>query len=61
MTHDPVTASPDERLASIKEKLDVGNFHSIPVVVSGKLVGVVTDRDRRLFTGRLADIEAAKR
>jgi acetoin utilization protein AcuB len=55
----PVTANPTERLSSIKEKFDAGNFRSIPVVSSGKLVGVVTDRDLRLFAGKLADTEAS--
>jgi CBS domain-containing protein len=59
MTHDPVTATPEERLSSIKEKFDAGNFRSIPVLAGGKLVGVVTDRDLRLFAGKLADTEAS--
>jgi acetoin utilization protein AcuB len=59
MTHSPVTASPDERLSSIKEKFDDGNFRSIPVVAGGKLVGMVTERDLRLFAGKLADTEAS--
>jgi nucleotide-binding universal stress UspA family protein len=59
MTHNPVTANPGERLSSIKEKFDAGNFRSIPVVSSGKLVGVVTDRELRLFAGKLADTEAS--
>jgi len=58
MTHNPVTASPAERLSTIKDKFDSGNFRSIPIVSSGKLVGLVTDRDLRLFTGKLADTEA---
>ena len=58
MTHNPVTASPAERLSTIKEKFDSGNFRSIPIVSSGKLVGLVTDRDLRLFAGKLADTEA---
>jgi acetoin utilization protein AcuB len=58
MTHDPVTATPEERLSSIKEKFDAGNFRSIPIVSAGKLVGIVTDRDLRLLAGKLADTEA---
>jgi CBS domain-containing protein/nucleotide-binding universal stress UspA family protein len=58
MTHNPVTAAPHERLSSIQEKFEAGNFRSIPVVSEGKLDGIVTDRDLKLFTGRLADVEA---
>ena len=58
MTHNPETATPQEKLSSIKDKFEAGNFRSIPVVSDGKLVGIVTDRDLRLFAGRLADIEA---
>lgn len=58
MTHNPTTATPQEKLSSIKEKFEAGNFRSIPVVSDGKLVGIVTDRDLRLFAGRLADAEA---
>ncbi|MBV8358805.1 MAG: CBS domain-containing protein [Deltaproteobacteria bacterium] len=59
ITHNSVTATPEERLSSIKEKFDDGNFHSIPVVSGGKRVGIVTDRDLRLFAGKLADTEAS--
>jgi acetoin utilization protein AcuB len=58
MTHNPVTATPEERLSSIKEKFDAGNFRSMPVVSSGRLIGVLTDRELRLFAGKLADTEA---
>ena len=58
MTHNPVTANPQERLSAIKEKFDAGNFRSIPVIAAGKLLGVVTDRDLRSFAGKLADTEA---
>jgi acetoin utilization protein AcuB len=58
MTHNPVTANPEERLSAIKEKFDAGNFRSIPVIAAGKLLGVVTDRDLRLFAGKLTDTEA---
>src|SRR5215472_13071333 len=44
MTHNPVTATPDERLSSIKEKFETGNFRSLPIVSAGKLVGVVSER-----------------
>jgi acetoin utilization protein AcuB len=59
MTHNPVTATAEERLSSIKEKFEAGNFRSIPVVSGGKLVGMVTDRDLPLFAGKLADTEAS--
>lgn len=57
MTHNPVTAAPQERLSSIQEKFEAGNFRSIPVISEGKLVGILTDCDLKLFAGRLADVE----
>ena len=58
MTHNPVTAAPLEKLSSIREKFEAGNFRSIPVISDGKLVGILTDRELKLFAGRLADTEA---
>ena len=58
MTHNPVTAAPNEKLSSIKEKFEAGNFRAIPVVSEDKLVGIVTESDLKLFAGRIADIEA---
>lgn len=59
MTHNPVTATPQEKLSSIRQKFEAGHFRSIPVVSDGKLVGIVTDRDLGLFTGRLDDTQAS--
>jgi nucleotide-binding universal stress UspA family protein len=59
MTCNPVTAAPQEKLSAIKEKFEAGNFRSIPVVSDAKLVGIVTDRALRLFTGRLEDTQAS--
>jgi CBS domain-containing protein len=58
MTYNPATAAPQEKLSSIKQRLETGNFRSLPVVSDGKLVGVVTDRDVRIFTGKLDDTSA---
>jgi nucleotide-binding universal stress UspA family protein len=59
MTHNPVIATSEERLSSIQEKMDAGSFHSIPIVTSGRLVGIVMERDMRLFTGKFADTKAS--
>lgn len=58
MTHNPVTATPEEKLSSIKEKIEAGDFRSVPVVSDDKLVGIVTEADLRLFSGRLDDAQA---
>lgn len=58
MTTNPVTASPDEKLSSIRDKMNAGGFRSIPVVEKETVIGVVTDRDIRLCTGYLEDTAA---
>ena len=58
MTYNPATATPQEKLSSIKARFEAGGFRSLPVVSAGRLVGVVTDRDLKTFTGRLDDTQA---
>ena len=53
MTRDPVTIGPDERLASAKTLMEAGRFRRLPVVDSGKLVGIITERDLRQHEGYL--------
>ncbi len=56
MTRDPVTVAPDTSLAEVRAKLRQGGFRFIPVVDEGRLVGVITDRDVRLYSQE-ADLE----
>lgn len=57
MTHNPVTVAPGDKLAAVQAKMEEGDFRSLPVVESGKLLGIVTDRDLKLWVGRLAEAE----
>jgi CBS domain-containing protein len=57
MTPSPVVAAPDEQLASVRAKMLSGGFRSVPVLSSGKLAGIVTDRDLRRHEGYLDHTE----
>lgn len=57
MTKDPVSVAPDASLAEVRAKLRGGGFRFVPVVDEGRLVGVITDRDIRLYSAQAADIE----
>jgi acetoin utilization protein AcuB len=60
MTLDPVTASPDEKLSSVQQKMFEGGFRCVPVVKEGKPIGIVTDRDIKAHTGFWDHTEAFK-
>lgn len=47
MSVDPVTVEPKDSLQKVVELLRRRDIRSVPVVESGKLVGIVTDRDVR--------------
>jgi acetoin utilization protein AcuB len=47
MSVDPVTVDPKDSLQRVVELLRRRDIRSVPVVESGKLVGIVTDRDVR--------------
>jgi acetoin utilization protein AcuB len=47
MTRGVVTASPDTRLAEGRRLLDEHRIRHLPVVVDGRLAGIVSDRDLR--------------
>jgi len=47
MTPDPYTVGPDADIMSTFRLLKKHNFHQVPVVDGGKIVGIVTDRDLR--------------
>jgi acetoin utilization protein AcuB len=50
MTPDPVTVVPEDSLRLARDRMAEGNFRRLPVVQSGRLVGIVTDRDLRRAT-----------
>lgn len=47
MSVDPVTVAPNDSLQRVVELLRRRDIRAVPVVESGKLVGIVTDRDVR--------------
>jgi acetoin utilization protein AcuB len=53
MTSDPVTIRQHDTLSSAKTIMDAGGFRRVPVVEEGQLVGILTERDVREFTGYL--------
>jgi len=53
MTSDPVTIDPHENLSKAKSIMDTGHFRRVPVVEDGRLVGILTERDLREYTGYL--------
>ena len=57
MTHSPVAASPNEKLAAVRTRMHEGGFRSTPVLDGGKLVGIITDRDLRRNAADLANTE----
>lgn len=58
MSSSPAVASPDEKLSTIQERMQRGNFRCAPVLEQGRLVGIITDRDIRGHMGRLDKVEA---
>lgn len=60
MTRNPVTAGPDEKLSSLRDKMLEGGFRCVPIVKDGVPVGIVTDRDIGVHTGYLERTEAFK-
>jgi len=53
MTHNPVTAALEDKLATVEAKMHAGDFRAVPVVTDDTVVGIITDRDLRNFTGKL--------
>ena len=45
MTPDPDVARPQDTLREVAERMQSGDYGSMPVVEEGRLIGVVTDRD----------------
>jgi len=57
MTKNPIVVESKDSLATVRRKMDQGNFHRVPVVDDGKLVGIVSDRDLRQHVGSLGDVK----
>jgi acetoin utilization protein AcuB len=53
MTSDPVTIGQHDTLSNAKTIMDAGRFRRVPVVDDGRLVGILTERDLREYTGSL--------
>jgi acetoin utilization protein AcuB len=51
MTRRVVTVSPDTTLAEARRLLDEHRFRHLPVLVNGRLVGIISDRDLRSAAG----------
>jgi CBS domain-containing protein len=55
MTSDPVTLEANDKIAFALHKMNVGGYRHIPILFSGKLVGVISIRDiLRYLTERIA-------
>ena len=54
MHKNPITISPSTTLCDAYQLMSEKKIRHLPVVENGKLVGIVTDRDLRLATSRLA-------
>jgi acetoin utilization protein AcuB len=55
MTRDVVTVTPDTTLAEARRLLDHHRIRHLPVIVAGRLGGMVSDRDLRSASGRHTD------
>ncbi len=56
MHREPVTISPETKLFRAYEIMHEKNIRHLPVLENGKLVGIITDRDLRSATSKLAEI-----
>jgi acetoin utilization protein AcuB len=59
MTKNPVVVESKDSLATVRRKMDKGNFHRVPVVDDGKLVGIVSDRDLREHVGSHSNVRVS--
>ena len=56
MTPSPVTLEANDKIAFALHKMNIGGYRHIPILFSGKLVGVISIRDiLRYLTERIAD------
>ena len=49
MTKNPVTVEPGDTLVRAEAKMAEGGFRRLPVVVEGKLIGIISEYDLRRF------------
>jgi IMP dehydrogenase len=54
---DPVTLGPKERVATARRVMEENNISGIPIVVDGRLVGILTKRDLKFLEGPDVAIE----
>jgi len=47
MTPNPITVMPDDSLRLARDRMAEGDFRRLPVVQSGRLVGIISNRDMR--------------
>jgi acetoin utilization protein AcuB len=47
MTPNPITVMPDDSLRVARDRMAEGDFRRLPVVQSGRLVGIISNRDMR--------------
>lgn len=45
MTRSPIVASPDESVRQLVQLFEKHEFHHLPVVEHGRLLGIISDRD----------------
>jgi acetoin utilization protein AcuB len=55
MKTDVVTVSPQTKLCEAYKTMNEGKIRHLPVVENNRLVGIITDRDLRYSTSRLAE------
>ena len=61
MVANPATLSPDQRLLDAQLIMRTKNIRHVPVVKDGRLKGLLTDRDLRLYSPSLLNTSPAKR
>jgi nucleotide-binding universal stress UspA family protein len=57
MTPHPIAAEPADKLAAVRATMLSGHFRTMPVLSTGKLAGIITDRDLRRHEGYLDHTE----
>lgn len=61
MTSDPIVATPDTEVREARRLLHANGIRHLPVVGSGRLVGIVSDRDVRIDDRSLRQLAALER
>jgi len=58
MTKHPENIGPHDALLKAKEMMDIGGFRRLTVVLEGRVVGILTERDLREHAGYLDSTKA---